>query len=737
MKRSVLGIAMPLFLLSLAPLSAHAAVVLNPTLVSGANAIDPAGDQTVDQNAAGSTAQATLEALPSFAAIQDFTGWQVQGNTNYVVFTTDTTRPDVMSTYGNLTGGSPGGGTSDTSLRTSPGTSIGIDSGATRTATLTLDFGSATHDGVNVTAFDSAALAPTAVGFTVCGLDRVSTEVTVAYSGPDDTTLLATQTLTKAADPDAGDGTTYGSDGYTGYQSAGGIGKIVVTANQVYGGNLGIAIDDLAYNVVGPVVIPGLVLDPAPVTGADAIDPAGEQTVDQNAPDSVSQATLEALPGFAAIQDFAGWKVQGNTNYIIFTNDTARPDVKSTYGNLTGASPGGPITQTTLRTSPGTSIGIDSGATRTATLTFDFGSATYDGVTVTAFDSTSLAPTSVGFTVCGLDRVSTNVTVKYYGPDDTTLLVTQTLAKAADPDAGDGTTYGSDGYTGYQSAGGIGKIVVTANQVYGGNQGIAIDDLAYDTTGGDYYLTVSGAGAQDGSNWANALPASQLSTVLNTTMAPGDTLFIASGNYGNRTISLTASGTPGNPKSILGVDTGGGVPVFDSANWTRNDPDAGQYSVISLGTGVSHWTIANLALRNCQFAVRGTTSNPDRTGLTFRDLDIQLVRHGFYLSDCDDMIIEDCSVTRYTKHAYRLDQGCDNVVFSNSVADLSVGDATWWDYSEAFPFGFIVNNAGVANTQILFLDCTANNNRQNGQDGYWNGDGFVAEGNTVGVDLNV
>lgn len=252
----------------------------------------------------------------------------------------------------------------------------------------------------------------------------------------------------------------------------------------------------------------------------------------------------------------------------------------------------------------------------------------------------------------------------------------------------------------------------------------------------DYYLTVAGAGVQDGSSWANALSASQLATVHTTTMVDGDTLYLGSGDYGNRTISLTTSGSAGRLKRIVGVDTGSGIPIFDSANWTRTNPDAGQYSIISLGVGVSHWEISNLALRNCQFAVRATTSTSDRKGLVFRNLDIQLVRHGFYLSDCDDMTIEDCAVTNYTKHAYRLDQGCDNVVFSNNRADLSAGDVTWWDYSEPFPFGFIVNNSGVANTGILFLDCTANNNRRNNQNtGYWNGDGFVVEDNAVGVDF--
>jgi hypothetical protein len=254
------------------------------------------------------------------------------------------------------------------------------------------------------------------------------------------------------------------------------------------------------------------------------------------------------------------------------------------------------------------------------------------------------------------------------------------------------------------------------------------------------YMTADGAGNGDGSSWAHAYSASQLSaTLLNTTMTAGDTLLLGSGNYGSRTLSLASSGTSGNPKSIVGVDTGGGLPEFNGANWSRTDPDAAtsQYSVISVGSGASHWSVANLVLRNCRYAVMADSAGATRTGLKFSHLDIQFVRHGFYLSNCDGLVIEDCSVTRYTKHGYRLDRGCDDVSFTRCTADLSAGDATWYDYSEPIPYGFIVNDGAAAspNTNITFTDCVARNNLQNGQDpaGFWNGDGFDSESNTVGL----
>jgi hypothetical protein len=244
-----------------------------------------------------------------------------------------------------------------------------------------------------------------------------------------------------------------------------------------------------------------------------------------------------------------------------------------------------------------------------------------------------------------------------------------------------------------------------------------------------YYMLPTGTGSQNGSSWANALGKSALATTINTTMVAGDTLYLGSGNYGTSTISLASSGSSGSPKTISGVDTGTGLPNFETNTWVRTSPTGGQYSIIG-GSG-NYWVIENLALREAEHAIRMSTAS---TNITFRNLLMERVRHGVYVSNLDNALFEDCSILGYTKHGYRLDQGCDNVTFRNCVADMTAGDTTWWDYSEAFPFGFIVNNAGTANTNVAFEACTANNNRWNGNTStYWNGDGFVVEGNAVGV----
>lgn len=112
------------------------------------------------------------------------------------------------------------------------------------------------------------------------------------------------------------------------------------------------------------------------------------------------------------------------------------------------------------------------------------------------------------------------------------------------------------------------------------------------------------------------------------------------------------------------------------------------------------------------------------------------MRHGFYLSDCDSLKLIDCYLTRYSKHGYRLEQGCDNVTFSNCLADCSEGDADWETKTEIFPFGFNINSGGEPNTHLLFEDCVAKNNiKSNQKVKYTNRDDFSMEGNTADVTL--
>tara|TARA_R100000027_G_scaffold67677_2_gene67678 strand:+ start:4512 stop:6737 length:2226 start_codon:yes stop_codon:yes gene_type:complete len=248
----------------------------------------------------------------------------------------------------------------------------------------------------------------------------------------------------------------------------------------------------------------------------------------------------------------------------------------------------------------------------------------------------------------------------------------------------------------------------------------------------EYWISPSGDGSLDGTDAANAMPKSQIDTVLNTTMGAGDTLFLLSGDYGSTQISLSSDGAEGNPKRIVGVDSGSGLPHFSgNGSWGRDDPDSGQWQII--GVYGHHWVVEGLELSGVRRAITNS-SGSSASSIHFKNLDIHDVRHGLYIYNLDDSVFEDVKVTHYTKHAYRLEQGCDDVMFLSCLADMTDGDTSWWAYAELYPFGFLSEGKSVGNTNISFVDCISKNNRKNLQDrSYWNGDGFVVEGGTTGV----
>lgn len=250
----------------------------------------------------------------------------------------------------------------------------------------------------------------------------------------------------------------------------------------------------------------------------------------------------------------------------------------------------------------------------------------------------------------------------------------------------------------------------------------------------DYYLTPLGAGQKDGSGWEQAFDQSALSEAVNNKLQPGDRLLLGSGTYPEASLTITSGGSAGKAKVISGVDRGSGLPVF-SATWNVDKPDKGRTG-IRLEPGASHLKVEHLRMKGYTFGVLAppVKEAPARQQLAFDDIDMEQLRHGFYLSDCDDLQHTDCDLKRYTKHGFRLDQGCDRVSFERCTADCSEGDAAWEEKTELLPFGFTANDGGAPNTAIRFTDCLARNNmKPNQTNRYKNGDGFVVEGNSSDV----
>lgn len=244
-----------------------------------------------------------------------------------------------------------------------------------------------------------------------------------------------------------------------------------------------------------------------------------------------------------------------------------------------------------------------------------------------------------------------------------------------------------------------------------------------------YHVTPEGAGRKDGTHWDHAADAPALATLVNETMKPGDEVLLGGGQYKGVTLTITSGGEAGRPKRLTGVDRGKGLPVLEN-EWSVDAPDKG-VTAVKIGAGVSHLTVSRLRLRG---AVTGVLAEPGggkdaRVHLNFLDVDVEQMRHGFYLSDCDDLRLEDCDLKRYTKHGFRFEQGCDTVSVQRCTADCSEADETWEQKTELLPFGFLVNGGGSPNKGFAFEDCLARNNLMPLQKNrYKNGDGFVVEG---------
>ncbi len=229
--------------------AATAAVIVNPRLVTGVNAIDPTGAEELDLNAVGAVAPATLTGRPDFSVVQRFIGTGFQrpqggvGNSDFLTFT-DPTTPDIRLTAA-VGGTSTGANTNNVGLATSEDSSIFLGNGTLR---YVIDFGD--YD-AGTEAFEANVNPVAAAGFTLVRQDSPtdSRQFSVDFLG-DDGSILATQThADDITNPE-------GSDVFYGFEAPAGsaIGSIVIRLTNgdgaTLGGNLGL--DDLGFTSVVP-----------------------------------------------------------------------------------------------------------------------------------------------------------------------------------------------------------------------------------------------------------------------------------------------------------------------------------------------------------------------------------------------------------------------------------------------------------------------------------------------------
>jgi len=226
--------------------SASGAVVTDPTLTSGANAIDPAGSVAVTYTASTVT-QADLESIPSFAAIQGWGGFTDQSN---IVTFTDTTLPAIRFTPSGTFNTATGTGVSTSASYATSGTSFDkLQVGASgSTVTYTIDFG--TYDG---SSFVAGAASVRAVGFCITNYDTAGDTVTATFRNAAGA-VLSTQTATEA-DVTTSGAAFFGLDTGSTVAAADAISSVAIAYTQGTA-NDAIGLDDFGFTPTVPVPEP-------------------------------------------------------------------------------------------------------------------------------------------------------------------------------------------------------------------------------------------------------------------------------------------------------------------------------------------------------------------------------------------------------------------------------------------------------------------------------------------------
>lgn len=255
---------------------------------------------------------------------------------------------------------------------------------------------------------------------------------------------------------------------------------------------------------------------------------------------------------------------------------------------------------------------------------------------------------------------------------------------------------------------------------------------------GDRYMTPAGAGAMDGSSWANAFPGDQpggLQTAWQAT-GPTKTLHVGSGAYTTPQTLIMSSGGEGVTalKTLKGVDTGGGLPRF-TGDWSLTHQVTRR--LIEVPIGVSFWRVQDLVVENYHV---GIMARGKHEGVRIDNFDMTNMSDGIYLwglprgvseepaTASHDIVIMGGDYVNYTKSGVRFRNGNYLASVIDSRADAG-GEANWTPGN--FPLGFRVGTSGQATNviehDIVFQDVVSRNNYHDNGTKYWNADGFTAE----------
>jgi hypothetical protein len=245
------------------------------------------------------------------------------------------------------------------------------------------------------------------------------------------------------------------------------------------------------------------------------------------------------------------------------------------------------------------------------------------------------------------------------------------------------------------------------------------------------YIAPSPAGRADGSDWANAATLNDLPDMVAELTQGGEILLRADvGPYAVPEPITLGDRQSDAPLVIRGVDPSGGdaTPLLvgeRAAPYSPETADTGR-PILVLDAGADQLTFDNLSFQNVGngcFVLRGGVQ-----GLTVSNVIATNVRR--FIENVDDdaasvsgLIVREAIVRGFSKGAIRLQNDSHNVLLEDVVADSEGQDG------DPFAMGFHLTETVH---DVVFRRVVAMNARDTVSE-YHNGDGFVAESETYGI----
>tara|TARA_R100000027_G_scaffold5591_1_gene4608 strand:- start:32833 stop:34224 length:1392 start_codon:yes stop_codon:yes gene_type:complete len=243
-------------------------------------------------------------------------------------------------------------------------------------------------------------------------------------------------------------------------------------------------------------------------------------------------------------------------------------------------------------------------------------------------------------------------------------------------------------------------------------------------------MSLRGSGEKSGTDWENAFPFAKADEVINSTMEPGDTLYLEGNNYGSSVLKIRSSGTAEERMELIGVDRA--VEGFPRPTFMGKSRSLNAGTNILLEKGASYWTLRNLQSHRRGW---GLKTQGENQRLIIDGVYTHNTVNGFGFYDCDELYVVNSKAERYTRYGFHLAHSCDNVIIRRCYADCTgtgdEPDPSWWRASNPVGFYFHTDRGkdNPYNTQILVEDCVTRNNREvTPQAGdFEQGDGFMVE----------